>query len=167
MRIALHSDGGRTGRIGTALALLGLIALAGCASYQGSTTVNTGESPAASPGQHPMLEGVPIPMGFRMVAERSVARQTGRFRMAKCEFEGGTSPEQVTNFYQNYMPAAQFVLKTRNLEGGEYALRFESPSEECNIRVTRASGRTVLVVDLGPLPQGTAEREHTPPLPRP
>jgi hypothetical protein len=168
MKTALQTAGGRFVGPAAGLALLGLLVLVGCNTYSGTTTATSADgAPPASAAQHPILEGVPIPVGFRMVSERSVARQTGRFRMAKVEFVGGTSPEQVTAFYQNYMPSAQFTLKTRNLEAGEYKLRFESPSEECNIRVTRNSGRTVLVVDLGPLPQGSAEREHRPPMPRP
>ncbi len=138
--------------------------LFGCANVNttSNTTLSTSHGTAASAVQHPFLENIPLPQGFRLVPERSVARESGRYRMAKCEFEGAVAPEQVTAFYQNYMPSAQFRLKTRNLEAGEYRLRFESGTEECNIRVSRHRGTTVLVVDLGPLPQGTAERQRKP-----
>lgn len=168
MTTALHRC---TSRVVASTLCAGLIAiglgLGGCVSStysQGS--VSTGE-PAASARQHPLLENIPLPAGFRMVVERSVARQDGRTRMALCEFEGARSPEQVTHFYQNYMPSANFTLKQSRLDGGQYRLRFESDTEECNIRVSRARSRTVLVVDLGPLPRGSAEREIKPPVRRP
>lgn len=151
-----------------AAAILGLLAaLSGCQSYSSTTsTGNSATGPAASPVQHPLLTNVPLPVGFRMVPERSVARGSGRFRMAICEFEGTTPPERVTSFYQNYMPSANFALRTTSLVNGEYKLRFESDTEECSIYVRRERQATRLVIDLGPLPRGTAEREPRPPVRR-
>ena len=86
--------------------------LLGCATYNGGSSAGTtgdsrqasSQNPAASPVQHAMLEGIPIPVGFRMVPERSVARESGRLRIAQCEFEGHTTPERVQRFYLDYMP---------------------------------------------------------------
>lgn len=151
---------------GTFLTLL-LCVAGGCATYSSAPqTTSAAESPAASPRQHAMLENIPLPVGFRMVYERSVAKDFGRYRMAKCEFQGSSPPDTVARFYQSYMPSAQFVLRTRSLEAGTYDLRFESATEECNIRVSPSREGTVLVVDLGPLPQGTPERDAAPPVPR-
>ncbi len=135
----------------------------GCSTYTPSSSrVSAAQSPPASPRQHTMLENIPIPVGFRMVPERSVARESGRLRVAQCEFQGSTVPEHVAAFYQNYMPSAKFALKQRRLDNGEYKLRFESDSEECNIYVKPAKTSTVLVVDIGPLPRGRSERAAPP-----
>ena len=139
--------------------------LTGCATYNAGSGGGS-SSPVASPRQDPMLENVPLPVGFTMVPERSVVRNDGRLRVAMCEYEGDTAPERVISFYKSYMPSAKFVLKQSRLENGLYSLRFASDNEECNIRVLRERGRTHLVVDLGPLPQGSAEREPQNPLPR-
>jgi hypothetical protein len=150
---------------------LALVGLAGCntTTYAGgsSDVTATGSGPtAATPRQDPMLENIPLPVGFRMVPERSVVRNDGQLRVAMCEYEGQTHPERVVSFYKNYMPSAKFVLRQSRLENGMYSLRFASDVEECNIRVTRARDRTHLVLDLGPLPKGSAEREPQPAAPR-
>jgi hypothetical protein len=118
----------------------------GCASDETS-------GPAVGAVQHPLLENFPLPTGFKMVADRSVARSSGNVRMAKCEFEGNLSAESTVSFYEEFMPTAQFRQLDKRFEDGTYALRFESPREECDIRVRRTPNKTVLVIDLGPLSQ--------------
>lgn len=147
------------------LTLVGF-ALFGCESFGGGRQT-AGQGPPASPKEHPLLENLPLPVGFRMVPERSVARTSGRMRVAQCEFEGKYTPEEVTRFYLDYMPSATFILKQKRFDNGEYNLRFESETEECNIRTRRGKTATVLVVDIGPLPKGSAEREVKPSLPQP
>ncbi len=144
----------------TGLLATGLL-LTGCYSMGGNTTDT--QPPPASPREHTLLRGIPLPVGFRMVPERSVATESGRFRVAQCEFEGSTDPERVSRFYVDYMPSAHFTLKKKRFDNGEYALRFESNDEECNVRVREARGRTVLVLDVGPLPRGSAERQPSSP----
>lgn len=141
---------------------LGWCVLCGCAAFGGASATESGSSgPPPSPVQHALLQNIPLPVGFKMVPERSVARESGRFRVAQCEFEGSSSPEEVTRFYINYMPSANFVLKQKRYDSGEYTLRFESDAEECNIRARSGKlSSTTLVVDVGPLPKGTADREE-------
>ncbi len=150
------------------------ITLSGCATYNAESSSGTSGSqlagsqgPAASPVQHPMLEGIPIPVGFRMVPERSVARESGRLRVAQCEFEGRAQPEQVQRFYLNYMPTAHFTLRQRRLDNGEYKLQFESDTEECSVYIKPNQRSTALVIDLGPLAKGSTERQPLAPVSRP
>lgn len=145
--------------LGAALALLWQ---GGCTGGGNRAEVAGGTAPGGPPRQHAILQGIPMPGGFRLVPERSVARESGQSRVAMCEFEGDLAPEHVTAFYQTHMPTARFTLKRRALDNGEYKLRFESDTEECNIYVRRAKLRTVLVVDLGPLPRGSTAREIRP-----
>jgi hypothetical protein len=141
------------------------LAMCGCESGGGSGPA-VAQGPPASPVQHTMLQNIPLPVGFRMVPERSVARESGQFRVAQCEFEGATSPDAVTRFYVEYMPTAKFTLRQKRFDNGEYLLRFESDAEECNVRVRPSKSQTILVIDIGPLAKGSAERESQPPLPR-
>ena len=150
--------------------LLAAVGLPGCQSLSGGTTSSgqaASHGPPASPVQHTLLQNIPLPVGFKMVPDRSVARESGQFRVAQCEFEGVTTPEAVTRFYVQYMPTARFTLRQKRLDNGEYNLRFDSDSEECNVRVKRQDSKTILVVDIGPLPKGPTEREAQPPVPRP
>jgi len=146
---------------------LGLAGLGGgCQSPEQTEAIGPGASTASGaavmPVQDPMLENLPVPMGFRRVPERSLARATGKLRMAQCEYEGSTSPADLVRFYESQMPTAQFALKERRLDAGVYSLRFESDSEVCNLRIKRAKSKTILVIDLGPLPKGAGEREAKP-----
>lgn len=156
----------------SAVAVLAVAAGAGslgCQGFGGTEVAGGNQGPPAAPVQHTLLQNVPLPVGFQMVADRSVARQSGASRVALCEFEGTSSPEEVTRFYVNYMPSAQFTLKKRDYVHGEYQLRFESDIEECIIRIKPAKlgKKTALVVDIGPLPQGSAEHESRPALRQP
>jgi len=143
------------------LALCGVVA----ASLIGCQTDAT-SGPAVGAVQHPLLEGFPLPPGYKMVPERSVARSSGTVRMAKWEFQGNLSAESTVDFYEQYMPTAQFRRLDRRFEAGEYVLRFESPGEECVIRVRRTRSTTCLVIDLGPRSQAAAVPENPPSQPR-
>jgi len=130
--------------------------LLGC-ELLGGNRQSTGQAPPVSPMQHPVLEGIPLPAGFRIVDERSMARKAGATRIGQCEFIGGAMPDDVARFYEKYLPAAKFTLKEKGFNNGEYALRFESDNEVCNIRVRPAKGKTALVIDVGPLLRGAGE----------
>ncbi len=134
--------------------------LCGCETMGGPD-----EAPPASPQQHPMLEGIPLPAGFRSVPERSVGRATGALRVGQYEFEGGLSPIQARRFFVENMPAARFMKKEERNENGAYSLRFESDTEVCNVCAKPAkgwSGKTTIVVDIGPLPRGSTEHDAKP-----
>ncbi len=150
-----------TGCIGAAL--IGL-ALWGCNTFGGSSggTGQATEQPPAQARQHSLLENIPLPQGFTMVPERSVAHQSGQTRVAQCEFRGHTDPDGVSRFYVRYMPTARFTLRQKRFDNGEYMLRFESDTEECNVRVKPGKLNTTLVIDISPLPKGPVERKPTP-----
>jgi hypothetical protein len=140
--------------------LAGAMVLSGCQSYQGtSSSGGSSQGPPASPVQHSLMRNIPLPVGFELQPERSVAHESGQLRVAQLEFTGNASPEQVTRFYVNHMPSARFVLKKRRFDNGEYELRFESAAEECNVRVRGGRTQTTLVIDVSPLPKGTPERK--------
>jgi len=143
-----------------AAAVMTFAGLCGCETLGGPD-----QAPPASPQQHPMLEGIPLPSGFRSVPERSVGRATGALRVGQYEFEGSLSPIQVRRFFVENMPAARFMKKEERSENGAYSLRFESDTEVCNVCAKPAkgwTGRTAIIVDIGPLPKGSAEREVKP-----
>lgn len=148
--------------VGSALvAGLGLLgaSLSGCQNYSGGpTTARADATPPASPVQHRLLQNIPVPVGFHLNRDRSTARASGQIRFASCEFDGHSSADQVAAFYTRHMPSAKFVLKKESLEAGESRLEFQSDREECEVRIRETSNGTKLVINLGPLPKGTAER---------
>ncbi len=137
--------------------------LVGCRSSQANVDT-TGAGPVAAQ-QHPMLAGVPVPRGFRFAPDISVGRDSGRFRYGKYAFYGSADPTTVTRFYSDHMQSAGFRLRVRDFDYGEYSLRFDSSTEECHVRVKKQGLRTRLVIDIGPRPQGTTDREAPPGVP--
>jgi len=134
-----------------------VLSLAGCDSSGSMVTTAGGPAPEPpAPMQHPLLENFPIPAGFELVPERSVAKKAGTLRIAQCEFAGYVQATEVTRFYQKYLPTAGFRLLEQRFLDNEHQLRFESSSETCNIRVRQIKKKTTFTVDLGPLPTGTS-----------
>jgi hypothetical protein len=135
------------------------LSLPGCKSSGEAQMV--GDAPPAAPVQHPLLENIPLPTGFKIVPEHSVARLAGSMRVANCEFEGSLPPDAVARFYVEYMPTAKFTLRSKRFENGEYAIRFESDTEECNVRIIYKSNKSILLIDLGPLGKGGGDLSPT------
>lgn len=161
-----HKALGRGWKLMPLAALLVCAAVGACVSST-ITTSPGGAGPTASAMQHPMLENIPIPAGFKLVDERSFGRSCGQLRYANCEFRGDTDPATVNRFYEQHMPSAGFTLREKSFDFGEYVLRFDSSSERSMVRAKRDKLKTVLVIDISPTPKGTAQREPKPPVRRP
>ncbi|MFH1746701.1 MAG: hypothetical protein ABIG44_06605 [Planctomycetota bacterium] len=156
-------------KFGYLLATLALcLTLGACAS---SSTVSgpraTEREASASAVQHPMLVGIPLPSGFQMVEDRSYGRMSGQLRYASCEFEGNLSPTSVNRFYKEYMSSAGFTLRQERFDRGLYVMDFDSSAEQSTVRIARRKFKTVLTIDVGPTPKGSAERDASPPIRRP
>lgn len=123
---------------GVLLAVLG----GGCA---------TNKQIAASPKQHPTLQNIPIPEGFRMVDDRSVGVATGPMRTANFQFSGDADRTALYNFYKEYMPSGGWKLNLESVDRGVYDLRYVSDTEECNVRLSSEGGKSVIVVVVTPL----------------
>ncbi len=163
----------RWGRSQIALALPGVVLLALClwgcetSSSSGPVAVTTDQTPLPEPLEHPMLKGIPVPTGFRIVQDHSQVRHRGSMRDAQCEFQGTLIPSEVARFYEHYMPTAHFKLGPKIYINGEYTLRFESNNEECNVLIRPKGSKTILIIDVGPLWKGEPEPEPRPTPPQP
>lgn len=129
--------------------------LAGCESFSGDRgSQATGVAPVAR--THYALQGLPIPEGFTFDDTRSVFSANGQVRYGIYEYFGPADPLDIFKFYQDNMPRAGFALRQRNGDRGVYMLRFESDSEECDIKTMRDKGRTVINIRLGQRSAGAA-----------
>ena len=139
------------------LAGVGLLVLPGCQSG------GKNDPPPASAVQDPVLRDIPKPAGFRMVERTSMAKASGQYRIAQCEYTGSKDRESVRRFYEEYMPEAGFTLKHWGLDKGTYSLNFESDRETCDISIGNSGLQTLLVVKVGPRAEGSTERmTHAP-----
>jgi hypothetical protein len=141
------------------------LCVAGCQDSNANAPVvtTTDQTPVATPVEHPLLKGIPIPIGFKIVQEKSRVRHRGSMRDAQCEFQGTLIPSEVVRFYEQYMPAAHFKLGPKIFVDGDYTLRFESSTEECNVIVKYKNSKTTVIIDLGPLSTSAPERERPEP----
>ncbi len=146
---------GRNSRWGAiALCALALSTLVAC---EDNTQAPAGRPPAA--GEHGALKGVPVPQGFKIDPKSSNTWESGQVRFANCTFEGPGSIDAIADFYTQYMPAAKFTLKRRQLVAGEWLLDYQSDAEIATVRVRPKGNRSIVNVELGPMPRGSAERE--------
>lgn len=130
----------------------GLVVTAGCDSF-GS------QDRAVAPMRHPWLQDFPLPQGFALVDDHSMSRSSGNIRMVQYEFIGSTPRATVTRFFEETLPTSGWTLKTtRTRTGGVHLMRFESDREECELQLSQRSGKTVINVDIGPLPRGQVDR---------
>lgn len=139
--------------------VLSLAALVGC---EENTATVSGQAPPSA-GEHSALKNVPVPQGFRLDPKSSNTWEAGQVRFANCQFEGPGTIDRIAEFYTQYMPAAKFTLKRRQLVAGEWNLDFQSDSEVATVRIKPKGNRAVVVIELGPVPRGSAERESKPP----
>lgn len=131
------------------------LALAGCSAFGSSVD----ESPRTSDParQHPTVEGIPIPNGFRYVDDKSIFFSSGAIRAGIYEFSGSTDVIAVYRFYKDYMGQAGFTLRQEWGDRGEYYLRFDSSTEECMVKLLRERGKTILIIRLDPKSSGSAD----------
>ena len=152
--------------LGCAGLLVWAALVSGCDSF-GGTQIGGGTAAGSRAVRNPILTDIPMPAGFKLVDDRSMKRASGKHRWANLQFAGPESRDAVYSFYLEYMPSAGFSLRQETFVAGEYRLRFESSAEECVVRVRRERANTVVVLDIGPRPEGSAEREAKPVMPRP
>ena len=153
------------GRLAPALGPIAALALLAACDARNSTI--TTEQVSASAVRDPVLDDIPKPAGFALVADRSVYRQSGKYRVGKCEYLGAADQTTIKRFYEEYMPSAGFQKREVGLDRGEYSMRFESDQEICNIRIRREQRQTAVVVEIGPRPSGSTEPGRQPPARRP
>lgn len=155
---------------GTMLGLaLMTLSLWGCESSESNAPMATtaDQTPVVAPLEHPLLKGIPIPTGFKIVPERSRARHSGATRVAQCEFQGSLAPGEVVRFYEHYMPTVRFRLGPKVFVNGDYTLRFVSDSEECDVFIKPKGFNTTLILDVGPLWKGDTDQPARPTPPPP
>lgn len=140
-------------------------ALAACAAVglSGAACSNSNRPISPMPMQHPMLEHVPLPSGFRLVDDKSRATSTGEARWAQCVFSGRADRAEVYQFFEANMPAGGWKLREKHLlDGGVYELHYESQQERCDVRIWQDSwGKAFIEVDLRRLTSAGADAQKT------
>src|SRR5262245_54308856 len=94
-----HASGGfspRQGwRIAVAVGLGCLVVLLGGCQSGGQR-----DAAPASAVHDPVLQDIPKPAGFKIVDRSSMAKSSGQYRIAQCEYVGSRDRETVRQFYR-------------------------------------------------------------------
>ncbi|MDX2197493.1 MAG: hypothetical protein SF069_00805 [Phycisphaerae bacterium] len=130
--------------------LLASACLGGCTQRGGGLF---GQPEQAAHQEHPLLVGVPLPRGFRLVPERSSGVDNPRMRLGKYAFTGRTSPDELFAFFTRTMGPAGYTLRQRGFDNGLYSMVFTSAYEELRINIRRVGMGTDLSLEMIPVIQ--------------
>lgn len=123
-----------------------LIFLAGCTSFPIQRT-----SPDKPLEPTPLLKfsDVPIPQGFKLIANESFIFQNENGRVGLLRYVGSPTADQVVNFYREKMSQyGWFLLNV--VEYGRRVLNFDKENETCIIFVEPLTTKTIISISLGP-----------------
>ena len=135
------------------IALLGysVIALSGCALLQKKSKAPEGPT-LLEPQAILKFGDVPVPVGFKLLAQDSFAFESAGVRTCLLRYRGKANPDQVVNFYKEQMPMYNWAL-LNVIEYGERMMNFERENETCIIGLLTKGNTVTITVSLGPKPQ--------------
>lgn len=147
---------------GCVCAALTTTALLGGCTTTSARSSERGVTLVADRSPDPVLSDLPRPRGFQLVHEESMAAIAGDIRIARCSYWGSSSLVAVKRFYEEQMPRSGYSLTQLGLDGGRYALRFESAAETCTVRLREEAGRTKVVIEVLPKANQGSQRLSRP-----
>jgi hypothetical protein len=84
---------------------------------------------------NPYVSDLPVPVKFKLVERESEDQVKPGHRLIRHLYEGENSMLTVSNFYQHYMPQANWEPTERRLNKGSYLLKYRKGMETCEIRI--------------------------------
>lgn len=92
--------------------------------------------------ERPYYADVPVPMGFKFLAEASEDSMTGRRRLyARHVYEGRADLFSVLNFYKDRMPQYNWQMVNAVNVKGVHTLQFEKGQESCSMEIRNAKSK--------------------------
>lgn len=98
-----------------------------------------------APASEPRLSDVPVPAGFKFIADRSSDRLTEGFRIANHRYEGDAPLRQVAAFYKREMPRGGWQLVDESFGSGRQRYMFNKGAETCHISIWDDWGTKVYI----------------------
>lgn len=100
---------------------------------------------------------VPVPVGFKLLAQDSYAFESSGVRVGVLKYQGKASPDQIVNFYKEQMPMYNWNL-LNVVEYGERLMNFDRENETCIISLSIKqslikNNLVTITISLGPKPQ--------------
>ncbi|MBN2096885.1 MAG: hypothetical protein JW714_00235 [Candidatus Omnitrophica bacterium] len=139
---------------------------AGCAST--SEKSPTGLVSAEADFSHSTLavtanlrfDDLPVPVGFKLVQDKSFVFQTENTRVALLKYTGRASLADLIEFYKEQMLTFNWQL-LNIVEYERTVLNFERPSQSCIVTIeSQGAKKKILTVSLAPKAKGTLEGKN-------
>ena len=133
--------------------------LTGCSTVSDNKiSTNAG---SLSPQSVLKFTDVPVPVGLKILPEKSYSFESSGVRVGVLKFQGKADVDQIVNFYKEQMVMYNWNL-LNVVEYGDRLLNFDRENETCVITLL-TKGRTVIItVSLGPKPQNTPKKATKP-----
>jgi hypothetical protein len=95
------------------------------------------------------FDDVPVPSGFKLLANESFAFQNENIRVGLLKYTGRARPEYVVNFYREQMPMYNWNL-LNIIEYGRRVMNFEKENQTCIVTLEATVTRTNLTISVAP-----------------
>lgn len=129
--------------------IMAAMLVAGCATTQRRHS-STEEAPRAlNVAMALKFEDVPIPSGFRAVANESFTFQNDVLRVGILRYTGGASAEHVVDFYKDQMPLYNWRFQNI-LEYDRRIMSFDREDQTCIIVIEPSNFNTSVTLTVAP-----------------
>lgn len=140
-----------------------IISLTGCASWPKRTTSTDAQAvqeveKSLSVASVLRFDDLPIPRGFKIIQNESVAFQNDSSRFAFLKYKGSATPDQTVLFFKEQMPLYNWDL-VNLIEYGTKVMNFEKQDEACTVTIEGSAYKSIVMVSLTPKASGLAARQ--------
>lgn len=138
-----------------------VLALAGCAGIS-KRDKGTGSPALLEPQGTLKFSDVPVPVGFKFLAQDSYSFESAGVRVGVLKYQGKSNVDRVLNFYKEQMPMYNWNL-LNVVEYGERLLNFDRQAETCIITLSCRGNNITMTISLGPKSQisKSSEKQKT------
>lgn len=131
-----------------------ILSLSGCASWPKQTTTNTGQPAQAvqkglAVASLLRFDDLPVPSGFKLIPNESVAFQNNSSRFAFLKYSGKANPDPLILFFKEQMPLYNWEL-VNLIEYGTKVMNFEKQDENCTVTIEGNASKAIVMVSLTP-----------------
>jgi predicted small secreted protein len=135
------------------------VVLSGCAGLRGmfkgsSTPSKVSKAPEVSAILK--FDDVPVPDGFRFIANESFAFQTQDVRVGLLKYEGKADPDAIVQFYKEQMPLYNWKV-VNIIEYGKRLLNFEKDGQSAVVTIEPRGGKVIITIAVSPRSGGETE----------
>ena len=128
-----------------------LLLLTGCLILGGCAILSKDKTNANLLEPQPVFKfnDVPVPVGFKFVAQDSYSFETQGVRVGLLKYSGKADTDQVVNFYREQMAMYNWTL-LNVVEYGQRLMNFDREQETCIINLQPNGRHLMITIAVGP-----------------